>query len=184
MNANPKQLLLVDDDEMFCQILARQLSPYFPLIKSVNTLTDAYRICEENPLTHALVDMNLNKETGLSLIPVLRKTHPGIQIVILTGHPSIAITVQAMRLGADNYSEKPAELTQIIQSLISTPSLTEEHCQADTLEFETMSLKRREWEHIQRSLQENVGNISATARALGMHRRTLQRKLNKKPHRG
>lgn len=173
-------LLLLDDDEVFSQILQRQLTPYYEKVVTAVTLDEARQCMREQKFSHALIDMSLQDATGLSLIEELRLEHEPIRVVVLTGYASIATTVQAMRLGACNYLEKPASLSQIVQVLSDAEEM------AVTVEgessFETMSLKRREWEHIQRSLSENDGNVSATARALGMHRRTLQRKLARKPY--
>jgi len=100
--------------------------------------------------------------------------------LVLTGYASIATTVQAIKLGADNYLAKPADSAAILRALdedAAEPDLTE----PDAQEFQPMSVSRLEWEHIQRVLNEHEGNVSATARALNMHRRTLQRKLAKRP---
>ena len=99
---------------------------------------------------------------------------------MLTGYASIATTVQAIKLGADNYLAKPADSAAVLRALDEDIAESES---ADTpaVEFQAMSVSRLEWEHIQRVLNEHDGNVSATARALNMHRRTLQRKLAKRP---
>lgn len=173
------RVLLLDDDEVFSQILQRQLSAYCDEVVTATTLEQAREQMQSAQFSHALIDMNLQQATGLRLIEKLCRQHDPIRVVVLTGYASIATTVQAMRLGASNYLEKPATLIQILQALFGDEQA--ERADEDGDGFETMSLKRREWEHIQRSMEEHDGNISATARALGMHRRTLQRKLAKKP---
>lgn len=178
MSEHGGRVLLLDDDQVFAQILQRQLSMHCEEVVIASTLEQARAVLQQGKFSHALLDMNLQHETGLSLIEELCSEHQSIRVVVLTGYASIATTVQAMRLGASNYLEKPATLRQIVQALFEDqPVLTQDAGEG----FDTMSLKRREWEHIQRSLEEHNGNISATARALGMHRRTLQRKLTKKP---
>ena len=101
-----------------------------------------------------------------------------MNIVILTGYSSIATTVEAIKRGAHNYLCKPASVENILAAFDST--LSESKTQAEQTSKKP-SVERLEWEYIQQTLTENSGNISATARALGMHRRTLQRKLQKKP---
>ena len=99
---------------------------------------------------------------------------------MLTGYASIATTVQAIKLGADNYLAKPADAAAVLRALEEDAEGMDTQPEiADG--FQTMSVSRLEWEHIQRVLNEHEGNVSATARALNMHRRTLQRKLAKKP---
>jgi two-component system response regulator RegA len=119
------------------------------------------------------------KILGLSLIAPLCDLQPDARILVLTGYASIATAVQAVKEGADNYLAKPANVESILAALQTNAS----EVQADeALENPVvLSVDRLEWEHIQRVLAENNNNISATARALNMHRRTLQRKLAKKP---
>lgn len=179
MNDQTVRVLLLDDDEVFSQILQRQLSAYCDEVVAATTLEQAREQMQSGKFSHALIDMNLQQATGLSLIEELCLQHDPIRVVVLTGYASIATTVQAMRLGANNYLEKPATLAQILQALFDDDK--DDLVVEEGDGFETMSLKRREWEHIQRCMDEHDGNVSATARALGMHRRTLQRKLAKKP---
>lgn len=122
----------------------------------------------------ALLDLRLDDGSSLDLIEYLRAQSPGIKILVLTGYASIATAVQAIKLGAVNYLSKPASIEQILRAFAEQEEPQEA---AD----EVSPLRRREWEHIQQVLLENNGNVSATARQLKMHRRTLQRKLGKKP---
>jgi two-component system response regulator RegA len=109
-------------------------------------------------------------------LPKLLELDPEMRVLILTGYSSIATAVEAIKRGACNYLCKPADADDVLAALLS------EHADLDTLVPENpMSVDRLQWEHIQRVLTEHEGNISATARALGMHRRTLQRKLQKRP---
>ncbi len=116
------------------------------------------------------------QESSLPLIPLLLQANPAMQILILTGYASIQTAVQAVKLGAVNYLCKPADTDSILHALLH-PSANEETPLAEN----PLSVDRLEWEHIQRVLAEHDQNVSATARALGMHRRTLQRKLAKRP---
>ena len=115
-------------------------------------------------------------DSGLVLLPKLLELDPEMRVVILTGYSSIATAVEAIKRGACNYLCKPADADDVLAALSA------EHADLDSLVPENpMSVDRLQWEHIQRVLTEHAGNISATARALGMHRRTLQRKLQKRP---
>ena len=123
-----------------------------------------------------LLDLNLQATSGLLLLPELRQSlDADARIVILTGYSSIATAVEATRLGADDYLCKPAKLREIIASFRG------ERDPSPQIPSEPPSVERLKWEHIQRVLLENEGNVSATALALNMHRRTLQRRLSKKP---
>ncbi|MGL5471798.1 MAG: response regulator transcription factor, partial [Shewanella sp.] len=129
--------------------------------------------------THILLDMKLAEANGLSLIVPLRNLLPKVVMVLLTGYASIATAVEAIRLGADNYLAKPVDTQTLLAAFeldVHSNSLQE-----DDVDDSPLNPKRLEWEHIQQVLNANQGNVSATARQLGMHRRTLQRKLLKKP---
>ncbi len=120
--------------------------------------------------------MKLAAESGLGLIGPLKALHPEMRILLLTGYASIAAAVEAIKLGATYYLAKPADADEILAALgrdVGDAAILPPD--------EPMSVGRLEWEHIQRVLSENDDNISATARALKMHRRTLQRKLMKRP---
>jgi two-component system response regulator RegA len=127
-------------------------------------------------LDHAIVDLRLDQESGLDLIPLLKAAEPSINIIVLTGYASIATAVAAMKRGAANYLAKPVEADAVVRALSGEEQLPET---GD--DYNPMSVERLEWEHIQKVLREHGGNVSATARSLGMYRRTLQRKLAKKP---
>ena len=99
-------------------------------------------------------------------------------MVVLTGYASIATAIEAIKLGATHYLAKPVDADEIIAAFEKREGDT-----AAQVAMNPLSVDRLEWEHIQRVLSENEGNISATARSLNMHRRTLQRKLNKNPSR-
>ncbi|MDH4394766.1 MAG: response regulator [Limnobacter sp.] len=170
-----RKILILDDDAVFASALMRSLLRRG--IESVHASSVEQALPLLGGVTDAVVDLNLGAVSGLHFIPELRKQRPSANILVLTGYASIASTVQAIKLGADNYLAKPADTSAILKALdqdAAESAMQDEHS-------EVMSVPRMEWEHIQRVLAENEGNVSATARALNMHRRTLQRKLFKKP---
>jgi two-component system response regulator RegA len=123
-----------------------------------------------------VLDLRLAADSGLRLIPPLKAAYPEIRILLLTGYASIATAVEAIKLGATHYLPKPAGVDEILSALGA------EEGDAEVTPAEApLSVDRLEWEHIQKVLAEHEGNLSATARALKMHRRTLQRKLAKRP---
>lgn len=172
------QLLLVDDDTAFLNLLSRILSKNSFMVTSAPNLEEAQAKINSHTFTHAVLDLNLKGESGLELLEKLKSQQPNCHVILLTGYASIATSVAAMKLGAADYLCKPAKPEDIISALSSqkTSPIIDE-----TAINKTLSPKRIEWEHIQKTLMEHDGNISATARALNMHRRTLQRKLQKKP---
>lgn len=171
--------LVVDDDVAFAEVLARTLSRRGHRVYVAQDAATALALCAAHQPTRAIVDLKLEHSSGLHLIGQLRALAPTIAIVILTGYSSIATTVDAIKLGATNYLCKPAGSDAIIAAFTVTP-VTAVGAEPDA-ELSPPSVGRLEWEHIQRVLNEHNGNISATARSLGMHRRTLQRKLGKRP---
>lgn len=164
--------LLVDDDEVFLETLARSLGRRGIACQTASHPTRALELLKAERFSHCVLDLNLAGESGLQLLPQLLEQQPDLKIVMLTGYGSIATTVEAMRRGATNYLCKPVTADQIIAAF--DPQAGEPE-----LRPQPPSVEELEWEHIQRVLTEHDGNISATARALNMHRRTLQRKLGK-----
>ena len=172
-----KRLLIIEDDLSFASILARRMSKHGFECQQSHDATQALLRARQFKPTHLLLDMKLADDNGLALIEPLRRSLPDVVMVLLTGYASIATAVEAIRLGADNYLAKPADTQTLLNALNCTVSK-----RIDPVVDETpLSSKRVEWEHIQQVLNTNKGNVSATARQLGMHRRTLQRKLLKKP---
>ena len=169
------RLLLVDDDAGFTRIASRVLTRRGFEIHVAHDIETAITLAAD-PLDCAVVDLVIGNASGLSLIPRLRELHPAIRILVLTGYASIATAVEAIKLGADNYLTKPADAEAIVHALQHTAASS-----TTPLPDTPISIDRLEWEHIQRVLADNAGNVSATARALKMHRRTLQRKLAKRP---
>lgn len=173
-----RKLLLIDDDEVLARTLKTSLERRQIEVSLAHTPEQALQLANSTPdLTDVILDMNLGEQSGIGILADLRKMLPDANILVLTGFASIPTTVQAIKLGADNYLAKPADTATILKALSGEGAKPEE----PSTQYSPMSVDRLEWEHIQRVLAENDGNISATARALNMHRRTLQRKLAKKP---
>ncbi|MEH6912386.1 MAG: response regulator transcription factor [Oceanicoccus sp.] len=170
------RFLLIDDDESFTLVLARALQRRGFTTLSAHNDIDAIALAKEQSFDKAIVDLKMQGVSGLALIPQLKQLQPELEIVMLTGYSSVATAVEAVKLGATNYLCKPATTAEILSAFANNAGDTEA-----TIPEKRPSVDRLEWEHIQKVLNENNGNISATARALGMHRRTLQRKLNKHP---
>lgn len=168
-----KKLLIVDDDKTFANILQRSMQDHYSQVSCCYTNQQAEKLIGEQVFDDAIVDLHIDNDSGLDLIPILLQGLPELRIVVLTGYSSIASCVSAMKLGAYNYLCKPVGSDDIINAF--------NHSSNIELDSNPPSVERLEWEHIQKTLQEQSGNISATARVLGMHRRTLQRKLQKRP---
>ncbi|GBG15421.1 two-component system, response regulator RegA [Novimethylophilus kurashikiensis] len=171
-------LLLVDDDELFRNVLSRALQKRGFDVTTAENVSEALALAEANPPEYAVVDLKMPGPSGLVLVKRLNELDPATRIVVLTGYASIATAVEAVKLGATHYLAKPADADQIVTAFAKA-----EGDETAPVSPSPLSVDRMEWEHIQRVLAEHEGNISATARALNMHRRTLQRKLGKYPSR-
>ena len=172
------KLLIVEDDPDFAAALARAMVKRGFEIAMAHNATDARRLADDMLPTHAVVDLKLPGDSGLKVVAMLSGRSPPPAIVVLTGYASIATAVEAVRLGARHYLAKPANADEILAALLrDKPDAALDVAPAP------LTVARLEWEHIQKVLNEHHGNISATARALKMHRRTLQRKLDKHPPR-
>jgi two-component system response regulator RegA len=170
------QLLIIEDDEIYANVLKRSLDKRGYVAHCAHNLEQALVKAEQVAPDYAILDLNIKRESGLDLIEPLKSIHPKMKILILTGYASIKSAVIAVKLGAYDYLSKPASVDVIIYSLNSQATNS-----SKSLPNKFMSVQRMEWEYIQRVLIEHDGNITATARALTMHRRTLQRKLEKRP---
>jgi two-component system response regulator RegA len=169
-------LLVVDDDRAFNRVLARALGQRGFTVFSAHAPDEALELARRHEPEFVVLDLNLAGASGLKLIRPLLDANPQARILVLTGYASIATAVDAVKLGATQYLAKPAEVDAIVKALCADGVDPEAAAPA-----EPMSVGRLEWEHLQRVLAEHDGNISATARALKMHRRTLQRKLSRPP---
>ncbi|MFP5418578.1 MAG: response regulator transcription factor [Gammaproteobacteria bacterium] len=178
MNAAAITLLIVEDDADFAAALARAMTKRGCDVALAHDATEAWVVANRVRPTHVVVDLKLPGDSGLKVVEHLAARNPAPAIVVLTGYASIATAVEAVRLGARHYLAKPADADEILAAL-----LRDQPDAALDVHPEPLTVARLEWEHIQKVLNEHAGNISATARALKMHRRTLQRKLDKNPPR-
>ncbi len=172
-----ESVLLIDDDDIFVRVLARALAARGFDVRTAGNRADALVAAREQQPDHAVLDLKLGDENGLALIPELLEIQPDLRILLLTGYASIATAVEAIKRGATDYLAKPVDADQVVQALRGGGDGIE----TTSTPFAAPPLKRLEWEHIQRVLAECDGNISEAARRLGLHRRTLQRKLAKRP---
>jgi two-component system response regulator RegA len=173
----PARMLLVDDDLAFCQVLARMLTRRGVEVQARHDAASALAALEDFAADGIVLDLKLGADNGLLLIHDLRARCPQARIVLATGYASIATAVDAMRRGAWNYLPKPFDIDALAQAFESpSPQAPPPEPPA-----EPPSLRRQGWEHMQRVLAECGGNVSAAARMLGVDRRTLQRKLAKRP---
>ncbi|NOQ65349.1 MAG: response regulator [Methyloprofundus sp.] len=170
------QLLLVDDDLTYCSVLKPALEKRGFLVAVAHDVKSGLTLAEEVEPEYAVIDLRIGHESGLELVQKLISLDDNTQIIMLTGFASIATAVEAIKLGAKHYLTKPANADEIMNALHNNAADSSVAINANPL-----SVKRLEWEHLQKVLMEHDGNISAAARALHMHRRTLQRKLDKRP---
>jgi two-component system, response regulator RegA len=179
-------ILLVDDDDRLRERMSQAFAERGYRVLAAADHAAALRLARarvaagpaEPPIERAVVDLRMPGANGLMVIKDLLALLPELELVVLTGYGSIATAVEAMRLGARDYLTKPAHADRILAAFEAEPAPPEELAEVG---FETPSLARLEHEHIERVLRECNGNISRTARVLGMHRRTLQYKLAKFP---
>ncbi len=171
------RILVAEDDDVLRRRLARALRERGFEVLEAARVDEGLRLAAESPLTHAVVDLRLADGSGLDVVRAVTEAHAGAAVVVLTGYGSIATALEAVRLGARHYLTKPADVDEILaafgrDSPGAPPSPPVES---------VPSLARVEWEHINRVLADCGGNVSQAARVLGIHRRSLQRKLAKFP---
>lgn len=175
-------LLLVDDDAVFRGRLARALEGRGFRVTEAETGDAAIRFAEAQSPEFAVVDLRMPGMDGLAVVDRLHRLDETTRIVMLTGYGSIRTTVDAMRAGAADYLTKPADADQIVAALLRGREVPDGvEAPADANPAPAPSLARVEWEHIQRVVHDCGGNISKAAKVLGLHRRSLQRKLSKHP---
>ena len=167
---------IVDDDVAFCDALSKAFRKRDYSVYIAHSLAELEKIDVGASINYGVVDLRIGEESGLNAINLLLDRNPKMKIVMLTAYASIATTVEAMKLGAVNYLTKPVSVQDIIEKLQQSSAQV-----TTPIDTTPLSVKRLEWEHLQKVLLEHDGNISAAARALNMHRRTLQRKLQKRP---
>lgn len=172
-----RNCLIIDDDDDFRDLLSAALRRRATHeVHTAATVPEALALAARIRMDDVVLDLRLGADSGLELIEPLRTSNPATRIVVLTGFASITTAVQAIKLGAVHYLTKPATVDDIIAALsASAPDA------AVALETRPTPLELAEWEFIQNALLACDGNISAAAKRLGLHRRTLQRKLQKRP---
>ncbi len=168
--------LLVDDDALYLRTLQKSLLRHGIECDTAMDEATALDLAGRTEFSFALLDLKLEETSGLALIRPLRAMQPQLRILIVSGYASIATSVEAIKLGADDYLPKPLTVATLLRALDPVSPMT-----ANREEDGLIPMDRLEWEHIQRALQETNGNVSAAARLLGMYRRSLQRKLAKRP---
>lgn len=167
-----RSLLIVDDDAAFRERLVRAMRDRGYEATGVPDHRSALDAARDDSPELALVDLRLPGESGLAVVRDLKALDASTVVVVLTGYGSIATAVESIKLGAASYLTKPADADQIVAAFDGT----QPHANP-----QAPSLARVEWEHIQRILSDCGGNVSQAARVLGIHRRSLQRKLSKRP---
>src|SRR5450631_340330 len=170
------KLLLVDDDVALSEVLAKAIAAHGFQVRVAHTVKEALQLVDDDSPQYAVIALKLPDASGLKFVSALLALDPHMRIVVLTGHPSIRTAVEAIKLGATDYLAKPANADEVVTAL--------HHDRGNdgvSLGKKPMSVHRAEWEYISKVLRENNGNISASARVLSMDRRTLQRKLRKRP---
>ena len=178
MSAPVQRLLLLEDDDALRRQLERGLSTRgYQVHAFADLVTATGWIRTSTALDAAVLDLMVQDQSALPLVPEIRTRFVNCRMLVLTGYASIASTVKAIKAGADNYLAKPATLSEILHALATPAELPD----APVAPPQSLPVRRLEWEYIQRALDANGGNVSRTARQLGMHRRTLQRKLRKRP---
>ncbi len=178
MDTQSLNIQLLEDDEALGKALSNALRRRGHPCYWQKNIKDFMEFLEttNHRIDLVLMDLKLENQSSLPYIQEVRNSYPEAKIFMVTGYASIATTVEAIKQGADNYLPKPVNAEDILSAYFGLSNID------NPVTEERLSTKRIEWEHIQRVLQENSGNISKTAEALSMHRRTLQRKLQKKPH--
>lgn len=173
-----RSILIVDDDETFRTRLARALEARGFDARVASNFDEAVAAAGQESPELALIDLRMPGRGGLELVRELKSIDATTTVVVLTGYGSIATALEAVRLGATHYLTKPADVDEILAAFARGGSKPES---APAVGYQVASLARTEWEHIHRVLTDCNGNLSQAARLLGLHRRSLQRKLSKYP---
>lgn len=175
---NAQSILLVDDSFVLRDRLAMAFQERGFRVSVAGNYDEALAVFKQHPTDLAVLDLRMPGKPGLALLPELKKIRPETKVLILSGFGSIATAIDAIRMGATNFLPKPADADDILNAFarggseIDVPEVEEE--------IPVPTLAQAEWEHIHRVLADCAGNISEAARRLGIHRRSLQRKLRKR----
>ncbi|MFB4202854.1 MULTISPECIES: response regulator transcription factor [Arhodomonas] len=175
MAQTERTLTIVEDDAGFARALKRSFERRDYRVHLASDIEETRRLLQTTRIGYAVVDLKLGNESGLEAVQAFHEHDPATRIVVLTGFASIATAVNAVKLGACNYLVKPSNTDDIEAAFSSTPDDVSTEAPS-----RTTSIKTLEWERIHETLMETGFNISETARRLGMHRRTLARKLEKR----
>ena len=173
-----RSILLVDDSYVLRDRLAEAFRERGFRVLAAGTCDEAVEVFRADPTDLAVVDLRMPGRTGLTVIGDLKAIRPDVQVLILSGFGSIATAIDAIRLGAVNFLPKPADADDILNAFKRGGSEVE-IVESDEL-IPVPTLAQAEWEHIHRILADCSNNISEAARRLGIHRRSLQRKLRKR----
>jgi len=176
---SPAPILLIDDDVAFGRMVARALERRGHPCLVATCATDALRLAD-GAVAGIVLDLKLGADNGLALIGPLRDRHPDVPILLLTGYASIATAVDAIKRGASDYRPKPITADALLQALFGAEDAEGATAPTDPPD-QPLHPRRLEWEYLQQVLAAHEGNVSSAARALGLHRRSLQRKLAKRP---
>jgi two-component system response regulator RegA len=176
MTSDLRTLLLLDDDDVFATRMSKALGARGYEVTRVATAADAIARAREDSPEYALIDLRLPDGHGLDVVAELHAIDATTRIVVLTGYGAIATAVESLKRGASDYLTKPVDADQVAAAFDPQPGSADR-----ARDFTVPSLARVEWEHIQRVMIECQGNVSQAARVLGLHRRSLQRKLAKYP---
>ena len=170
-----ESILIVDDDDVFRRRLTRAFRERNMIVGEASNGFEACKYVDSMKPKKVVLDLKLEKESGLDLLKKFQEFIPLIRIVVLTGYGTITTAVEALKLGAVNYLTKPVDADAVLVAF--------DYEQIHSQKIETPHLDQVEWEHIQRVVKEYGGNISQASKALGLHRRSLQRKLSNIPQR-
>jgi len=173
-------ILIVDDDEVFRTRLARAFRDRGYDVRAASSYAEALARARDDSPEMAVVDLRMPGPSGLELMRDLKALDPATRILVRTGYGSIATAIEAVRIGATYYLSKPADVDDILAGFARGEAPPLDPPPSD---YAAPSLARAEWEHISRVLSDCGGSISEAARRLGLHRRSLQRKLQKYPPR-
>lgn len=176
-----QSILVVDDDDLLRQQLARAFERRGLEVRTAANIAEAKALITEESPELAVVDLKMPDGSGMKLLELLHQVDPTTKSVMLTGYGSIATAIDAVRLGATYFLQKPADADEILNVFLRGETASAD-ATAETAP-KAPSLARAEWEHINRVLNDCAGNVSEAARRLGLHRRSLQRKLQKFPPR-
>lgn len=171
-----EHILVIDDDAILRYSLVRALSRRGYTVLEAESIKQTQAIFSQQTIDKVILDLRLGEESGLALAEWMLHQCPGLPIVIITGYAAVSTAVEAIKLGVKNYLIKPISVEEVLVAFDADAADAQK-----PIKTEPLSPKRLEWEHIQKVLLDHGGNISQAAKSLKMHRRTLQRKLQKKP---